>query len=652
MPFEEQSSPSCRPHNTHPATVSVHALSCGHFTLPEYQFVHPVSRDARKSVPSLAFLIQHYNSATERITRVVFDLGLRKDIKEYAPPIQKHVETRQPMSTDPDVTKSLARGGLAPDDIDYVIYSHVHWDHIGEPRDFPNSTFIVGHGALALLNGTSSSLRGGHSFFEHNLLPEGRTIELLEPSKVPPTNTEPATPGAFQPNNPWKAKGSLPHTLDLFGDGSVLIVNAPGHLPGHINLLARTSPGHQVYMAGDACHDRRLLTGEKSIGEWNDAHGHVCCIHADRKQAEETIERIRVLEKEGVEVIFAHDVEWENDPANHERFFALGKWGSFNTNTTPHAHESSCSISQDTSHTWRHANCSIPKSASRKLGKAQALSFKLSSCQRESTHSIPSLSPAMSLTPEQRILKKRFDATLGPAAYDESWDRMLKHAPDMFASSVRLTNAPKKRGALSPKIQSLVSIAVSAASTHLYSPSIQRHTKAALAHGATKAEIVEVLSLTSTLGIHACTTGVPILFEVLEEQGKPMPKGMEGMSKEQWAIRKDFEKKRGYWNTLWEEFLRLSPEFFDAYTEFSSVPWVNEGGKGVLEPKVKELIYCAFDTAATHMYQPGLKLHMRNVLNYGGTAEEIMEVMELATLLSISTMDVGLEVLEKELAKQ
>jgi hypothetical protein len=29
------------------------------------------------------------------------------------------------MSTDPDVTKSLARGGLAPADVDFVIYSHV-----------------------------------------------------------------------------------------------------------------------------------------------------------------------------------------------------------------------------------------------------------------------------------------------------------------------------------------------------------------------------------------------------------------------------------------------------------------------------------------------------------------------------------------------
>lgn len=39
---------------------------------------------------------------------------------------------------------------------------------------------------------------------------------------------------------------------------------------------------------------------------------------------------------------------------------------------------------------------------------------------------------------------------------------------------------------------------------------------------------------------------------------------------------------------------------------------------------------------------------MQNVLKYGGTAEEIMEALELATLLSISTLDIGLEVLEAE----
>ena len=259
----------------------------------------------------------------------------------------------------------------------------------------------------------------------------------------------------------------------------------------------------------------------------------------------------------------------------------------------------------------------------------------------------------MSFTPEQQNLKDRFDAELGAAAFDASWARMLKHSPEMFAASIRLTAVPKKSGHLTPKIQALISLAVSAASTHLHVPNIHRYTRPPVAAGDTREEIVETLSLTSTLGIHASTIGMPLLFEVLEERGEGLPKGMEGMegmSAQQVALKEDFEQKRGYWNILWEEMLRLAPDFFDAYTEFSSVPWTNEGGKGVLEPKVKELVYCAFDTAATHMYQPGLKLHMRNVLNYGGTKEEIMEVLELATLLSISTMDVGLEVLDKELA--
>lgn len=107
------------------AIVSVHALHGGHFSLPEYQFVHPIPRDARRTVPSLAFLIQHSNSITGKDTRIVFDLGLRRDVKRYPSPIQKHIESRQPMTTDPDVTKSLASGGLTPADIDYVIYSHV-----------------------------------------------------------------------------------------------------------------------------------------------------------------------------------------------------------------------------------------------------------------------------------------------------------------------------------------------------------------------------------------------------------------------------------------------------------------------------------------------------------------------------------------------
>lgn len=105
--------------------VQVHALSAGHFSLPEEQFVQPASPGARRIVPSLCFLIQHVSSATGNTTRIVLDLGLRRDVDRYSEPIRRHVATRQPITTDPDVVKSLAAGGLNPDDIDYVIYSHV-----------------------------------------------------------------------------------------------------------------------------------------------------------------------------------------------------------------------------------------------------------------------------------------------------------------------------------------------------------------------------------------------------------------------------------------------------------------------------------------------------------------------------------------------
>ncbi|KAF4635235.1 hypothetical protein G7Y89_g2876 [Cudoniella acicularis] len=102
----------------------------------------------------------------------------------------------------------------------------------------------------------------------------------------------------------------------------------------------------------------------------------------------------------------------------------------------------------------------------------------------------------------------------------------------------------------------------------------------------------------------------------------------DGREAEREVLKERFTRKRGYWHAFWEEFLLLDPEFFEAYSDFSSVPW--EVG-GVLEPKVKELIYCAFDAAATHLYQPGLKLHMKNAIKYGATPEEIMEVLEIAT---------------------
>jgi hypothetical protein len=54
-----------------------------------------------------------------------------------------------------------------------------------------------------------------------------------------------------------------------------------------------------------------------------------------------------------------------------------------------------------------------------------------------------------------------------------------------------------------PKLVELLSIAFNTSYTHKYAPGTRRHIKAALRHGATIAEIVEVLKLCVVQGVQA-----------------------------------------------------------------------------------------------------------------------------------------------------
>ena len=222
------------------------------------------------------------------------------------------------------------------------------------------------------------------------------------------------------------------------------------------------------------------------------------------------------------------------------------------------------------------------------------------------------------------------------------WEGILEVDPDFFEAYLQFSAVPWRSGPLEPKVKELVYIAMDAAATHLFVPGIRQHMRNALELGATREEIMEVLELTSTLGIHACNIGVPILVEELERAGRPLPREL---SDRQRALQADFTNKRGYWHAFWDDVLALDPDFFEAYTQFSSVPWTS----GVLEPKVKEFIYTAFDVAATHLYEPGLRQHIRNALDYGATREEIMEVIELVSVIGTHSCAVGVPILLEEL---
>ncbi|KAK3329832.1 hypothetical protein B0H66DRAFT_542134 [Apodospora peruviana] len=340
---------------SNPVYVTISALDAGHITLPERLFVTDADPEKRATVPSLSFLIQH-PSGPNNVTRLVFDLGVKRDLNGYTPAQRGHIAHRQPVIVHPDCGASLrygfTAGGDGKDkpllepskDIDLVILSHVHWDHVGTPSDFASATFVVGSGTLDLLKNGAGPLYPAELFNDHEL-PASRTVELPPVSHavsyrgakydtVPyapkhtdtPSDTK-AKLGPYALGWKWETQSFFPHVLDFFGDGSLYVIDSPGHLYGHVNLLARVDKRRYVYLGGDCCHDPRILSKEKGIAMYEDGMGSMRSVHVNTIVAEETLDRISLFMKAGapdeglteVEVVVAHDGVWREK--NRHRFW-------------------------------------------------------------------------------------------------------------------------------------------------------------------------------------------------------------------------------------------------------------------------------------------------------------------------------------------
>ncbi|KIJ53742.1 hypothetical protein M422DRAFT_25542 [Sphaerobolus stellatus SS14] len=290
------SSPSIPPPAKEQPYFEVSVLSAGFTYESERYYFTDGSTDVFRC-PTMSFLLRHSTSKKN----VLFDLGVRKDWENLPPSVVDNIKDLFPLDIPFDVVESLAKGGLEPKDIDYAILSHVHWDHVGDPELFPNTQFVTVTATKTLL---ASDEACSHSpedpfyrtaYYWKDMVPRHRTL--------------------FLKDDIWSPLGPFSRAYDFFGDGSLYIIDAPGHLLGHINVLARTSAdGSWIYLGGDSAHHMHLITGKKEIGHFvNPATGELLCMHSDLDAAKETIRRIRlIMQNPKVLVLIAHDTEWYN----------------------------------------------------------------------------------------------------------------------------------------------------------------------------------------------------------------------------------------------------------------------------------------------------------------------------------------------------
>jgi glyoxylase-like metal-dependent hydrolase (beta-lactamase superfamily II) len=167
---------------------------------------------------------------------------------------------------DVTVVDQLAKIGVSPTQVSYVGISHYHFDHIGQAAEFPEATLLIGKGDFDVLIG------GGQ---------EERAQKLA----------------------PWMREGAKIRQVigdfDVFGDGSVVMLDLPGHTPGHHGLLVNLAKKGPVLLTGDAAHFRENL---KSFG--------VPSFNVNRAQSLASMDRlVKLAENLAANVIIQHEDE-------------------------------------------------------------------------------------------------------------------------------------------------------------------------------------------------------------------------------------------------------------------------------------------------------------------------------------------------------
>jgi glyoxylase-like metal-dependent hydrolase (beta-lactamase superfamily II) len=170
------------------------------------------------------------------------------------------------MSADKPLLPQLEAAGYTPGDIDYLVLSHYHSDHTANANEFAGATWIVQKAERDYMFGDE---------------PQG----VIEPE-------------TYATLRDAKTKLLDGEDFDIFGDGSVVVMNTPGHTPGHQVLAVKLPKMGTVLLAGDLYH----YPEERTTGR-------VPTFEYDAEASRASRERVeRYLEDTGATLWIEHDI--------------------------------------------------------------------------------------------------------------------------------------------------------------------------------------------------------------------------------------------------------------------------------------------------------------------------------------------------------
>jgi N-acyl homoserine lactone hydrolase len=189
---------------------------------------------AREELKEVDFVNVSYLIVHPRGT-LMFDAGAVAD---------SHFKDGQPvtegiMSATKPLLPQLAAAGYKPSDVTFFALSHYHADHTANANEFAAATWIVQKAERDFMFGPK---------------PQGTIVQEASYAKLKDAKTKILDNEDF----------------DVFGDGTVVVMTAPGHTPGHQVVAVKLAKRGTVVLAGDLYHyPEERTTGRVPTFEFN-----------------------------------------------------------------------------------------------------------------------------------------------------------------------------------------------------------------------------------------------------------------------------------------------------------------------------------------------------------------------------------------------